>query len=659
MLIPKINQILRPRLAVALMMAFSVLVIPPLLLIVGFSNYQTDSAIRRRLDAELARTQVQTVSALGAFFRPIISATGVIANVAVVNPATVREESFNEVLYRTLSGVDHISGITITFEDGSWRNFARVTPEVRKAHPEYPAEAQFVARMPSKKVVGNLPSLEAVLYDRYPHVIATMPPTHSPDFLDAEAYIGARGSEEVFITNVSRSPASGLPRVSVAYPMKSNGEFSGAVTMDIRLDEISTFLRNNRISENSELFILAQDGQIIAASALGSPVSINPLMGPGSTSIDIEPLHSRLKIFNAVEEGSLPTDTSREYSVHVSGVEYAVSNFGVKNALGLNYEALIVTPLSDFVGGLQRSRRDFLLLIFIILSLVILLMVRTAQKMSGRIRHLSMAVGQLRQINFEPTPWHNSTPPPIEEVAELDRGISLLQSTLRSLSLYLPLGVVKQLIDSGKPITPGVERRELTILFCDLENFSTMAYDLSTEELLHYTSAYFGVATQAVARHTGTVDKFIGDAVMAFWGAPHYVSNHAELACRAALDIVNGIEALNRDWAAQGKRTLRVRVGINSASVLVGNLGSQERLSYTALGDGVNVASRLEAKNKELGSTICISDTTFERAKDWIVAHPIRPVTVRGRPGEFMVYELVGIVDRDQKVQTERVTSCV
>lgn len=645
MFIGNINQILRPRLATALMVVFSGLVIPPILLILGFSNYSTDSAIRKRLDSELVRVQDETIRGLSGFFRPIISATGVIANVAVVKPATVRDESFTEVLYRTLSGVDHISGITVTFEDGSWRNFARVTAEVRKAHPEYPPEAQFVSRTPSHGAVGNLPSLTAVLYDQYPHVIATMPPTHSPDFLNAEAYIGARDCKKVFITSVSRSPASGLPRVSVAYPIRHNGEFSGAVTTDISLEEISTFLRNNRISENSESFVVAHDGQIIASSGLSSSNSSTRPTAPGSATIDIEPLQSRLRIFTAAEERSVQTGAARKYSVNLSGAEYIVSNFPIKNPLDLPYEALIVTPLSDVVGGLESLRHNFLLLISIIVLVEILLIVRTAQKLSSRIQYLSATVGQLRKINFEPTPWHNSTPPPIEEVAELDRGISLLQSTLRSLSLYLPLGVVKEMVDNGKPIAPGVERRELTIMFCDLENFSTLAYDLPTEELLDYTSAYFGVATQAVAQHRGTVDKFIGDAVMAFWGAPQSVSNHAELACRAALDIVSGIEALNRDWAAQGKRTLRVRVGINSASVMVGNLGSRERLSYTALGDGVNVASRLEGKNKELGSTICISDTTFERARDSIVAHPLKPVTVRGRPREFMVYELVGMAE--------------
>ena len=126
---------------------------------------------------------------------------------------------------------------------------------------------------------------------------------------------------------------------------------------------------------------------------------------------------------------------------------------------------------------------------------------------------------------------------------------------------------------------------------------------------------------------------------------PASLPEHALNACRSALRIVEQLQEINLTWAAQGKRTLRVRVGINTADVLVGNIGSAERLSYTALGDGVNVASRLEGINKEFGSTICISDTVYEHVKDRVITKPLKPVSVKGRKGEFMVYELLGLVD--------------
>ena len=205
----------------------------------------------------------------------------------------------------------------------------------------------------------------------------------------------------------------------------------------------------------------------------------------------------------------------------------------------------------------------------------------------------------------------------------------------------MPVGVVKRLIQDNKPIQAGVESRTLTIFFCDLVNFSTMTQQISPDELLECMSAFFSVVTREITAELGTVDKFIGDSVMAIWGAPTPVEDHAVRACRAAVAMTRELEKVNSLWSRQGKPTLGLRIGINSAEVLVGNIGSPDRLSYTVLGDGVNVASRLEGKNKELGTKICISDSTYELAKDYIVARPIRPVSVKGRTGEFMVYELL------------------
>src|SRR4029077_20785160 len=136
---------------------------------------------------------------------------------------------------------------------------------------------------------------------------------------------------------------------------------------------------------------------------------------------------------------------------------------------------------------------------------------------------------------------------------------------------------------------------------------------------------------------------FIGDGVMAFWGAPARRNDHVLRACCGALRSARRMQQLNADWRAQGRPPLRLRIGLHCAEVLVGNVGSSERLSYTAMGDGVNVAARLEGINKTFGTTICISDSVIEEVEPKILARPIRKVQVRGRNREFMIYELLGI----------------
>jgi class 3 adenylate cyclase len=203
--------------------------------------------------------------------------------------------------------------------------------------------------------------------------------------------------------------------------------------------------------------------------------------------------------------------------------------------------------------------------------------------------------------------------------------------------------VVRKLIKTGTPLTLGVEQRFLTVLFSDLRDFSTLAEQMAPSDLLAQLSVYFEAVSHAIAEESGTVDKFIGDGIMAFWGAPVLRADHVLRGCCGAMRATRRMQQLNADWSKQGRPSLHLRVGLHCADVLVGNVGSSERLSYTVMGDGVNVAARLEGINKTFGTTICISDSVVEAVGPDIVARPIRKVQVKGRKREFMIYELLGI----------------
>ena len=228
-------------------------------------------------------------------------------------------------------------------------------------------------------------------------------------------------------------------------------------------------------------------------------------------------------------------------------------------------------------------------------------------------------------------------------IAQLQSAAALLRNSLQSFSSFVPLDVVRQLIESRIPLALGVESRFLTVFFSDLENFSTHAEQLGPNELLAQMSTYFEEVTRAITAEHGTVDKFIGDGIMAFWGAPAHRFDHVLRACTGALRAARRMERVNRAWIAEGRPSIRMRIGLNCANVLVGNVGSSERLSYTVMGDGVNVAARLEGMNKTFGTTICISDSVFEAVEKDIVARPLRRVQVKGRKHEFMIYELLGV----------------
>jgi adenylate cyclase len=188
----------------------------------------------------------------------------------------------------------------------------------------------------------------------------------------------------------------------------------------------------------------------------------------------------------------------------------------------------------------------------------------------------------------------------------------------------------------------GGERRDITIFFSDIRGFTTIAEGLGPEPLAELLNEYLGAMTDIVFRHEGLLDKYIGDAIMAFWGAPIAVPDHAQRCCRAALDMQKTVAALHERWRAAGVPALEVRVGINSGAAMVGNFGSAQRFSYTAMGDDVNLASRLEGLNKQYGTRVLITEATRRAVGEEFLCREIDSVVVKGRVQSVAVYELLG-----------------
>jgi adenylate cyclase len=185
------------------------------------------------------------------------------------------------------------------------------------------------------------------------------------------------------------------------------------------------------------------------------------------------------------------------------------------------------------------------------------------------------------------------------------------------------------------------EKRELSILFTDIRGFSTLSEKLAPEALADLLTEHLGAQTSIVFEHKGFLDKYIGDAVMAFWGAPLFAADHARLACRAALDIAAAMPKLRAQWAARGLPEIYIGIGIDTGEAVVGNFGSAQRFSYTAISDHVNLASRLEGMNPVYGTSILVSENTHAHIGDEFVCREIDCVRVKGKTQPVTVYELL------------------
>jgi adenylate cyclase len=180
-------------------------------------------------------------------------------------------------------------------------------------------------------------------------------------------------------------------------------------------------------------------------------------------------------------------------------------------------------------------------------------------------------------------------------------------------------------------------------MFLDLEGFTTIS-ERHGHRLLPQLGEFLGEMSQQVVRTGGTIDKYVGDCIMAFWGAPAHNDAHAVDACRGALACLRRLDELRAEWRRQGKPDLPARIGINTGRVIVGNIGSGERLNYTVIGDPVNLASRLEGLNRHYGTSLIVSQHTYEHAKYEFVFRRLDTVTVRGRDEPVKVYEVVAEV---------------
>ncbi len=207
---------------------------------------------------------------------------------------------------------------------------------------------------------------------------------------------------------------------------------------------------------------------------------------------------------------------------------------------------------------------------------------------------------------------------------------------------YVAPTVVQEMLKHPEQLRLGGERREISILFSDIRGFTSMSENLDPESLVRLLHDFLNPMSNIIINHGGTIDKYMGDAIMAEFGAPLIQPDHARLACRTALEMAVTLKKLNEQWHEQGRPPLKIGVGINSGPVAVGNMGSERLFDYTAIGDNVNLASRLEGLNKYYGTSILISQHTAELLGDEFILREVDRVRVKGKAQAAGIFEVIG-----------------
>jgi adenylate cyclase len=334
-------------------------------------------------------------------------------------------------------------------------------------------------------------------------------------------------------------------------------------------------------------------------------------------------------------EGSVRDDNGRDYLFRLQ-----------KFSQGDKYSgySLLLAAEGDFVQDVRTLQIRGIIIALIAGGCLLPPVWIFGSRMSGSLKRITAQASRLQTLA---APDDVPVTSRVAEIHELGRTMAVAQRTIWSFARFVPKEIVKGIIDNSISTELGGVRQELTILFTDVSNFTGIAEAADPDSLMRQTSRHFGALTEAFLAEGGTVDKYIGDSVMVFWNAPHLQFDHVERACRAALSARKANDALNTQFEAEGLPPFTVRLGIHVGDAVVGNVGSAERMDYTALGNSVNLAARLKGLNKEYGTTILVSEVIRNRVEHCFRFKAIASVIAKGMTTETRVYELVEAVSED------------
>jgi class 3 adenylate cyclase/ABC-type nitrate/sulfonate/bicarbonate transport system substrate-binding protein len=639
--LPLVAMMGRPRLSLIMSLLFIGLSIPILIFILIYNYSKNSAAIVSTLNDAVIQTSHAGIERTQVLIESTESPLRFLADVAAADPSYFRTEQSNDLLYRALTSAAHIDAVYVSFEDGYHRVVTRIDEDRRHADPRIPAAANWHASYIDAITFALSRTRHRKFFDIWPHQVGNYDVGTDADIRILPGYQAAKVTRTLAVTEPSVNPDTGFPILSLRVPIFHGVDFLGCASANITVDVLSRFFDKHRASVHSTTLIADRNnGKIIAFPNKQKSVRIENEVLKIATLTDIDDPDVR----EAYRQHARANTDSFVFQSPANGEDLIAAFANFPDGFGQPWQVITLTPIDDFVGTLKATNRLMMIVIIILTMVELFFIYFASSRLSRPVENVSQQLQAIESLQFDlPT----SRPSKIREIARLESAASLLRTSLKSFSSFVPLDVVRQLIKSGIPLTLGVEPRFLTVFFSDLENFSSHSESLAPADLLIQISTYLEEVSGAISQEGGTVDKFIGDGVMAFWNAPVERPDHVLRACAGALRAARRMERVNDAWEAAGRPRIRIRIGLNCANVLVGNVGSSARLSYTALGDGVNVAARLEGINKMFGTTICISDSIYDQVRTRILVRPLKRVQVKGRKTEFMIYELLALCVSD------------
>lgn len=561
----------------------------------------------------------------------------------IAEKASIHSHPMSHVFFRFLEQHPDFTSVYIGFDDGDFYLVSSLLGrEGMKRRQGIPEEAAWYTQNIGHLADGTRYELKKYLDAGFVTVGSSVTRGVRYDPRQRCWYKAAQMRDAPTLSDIYVFSLSGEPGITVSRRFES--QVSGVFGVDLSLVNLCRFVRRQAIGDNSEIAIFDGAGKLYAYSNLDRLVrslSSSPQASgsdtPGETDVErlgVPSLSALVRNFKARGGRGVAAG-----EMSVGELRYLFRVDPLPPAYGKKLFVAVAVPEERFTGPIAAIGKKTMLVSLGLLLLTLPIIYAVAKLISRPLILLTESVDSIRAFNLR-VPVRIKTF--ILEIRDLAAALETMRSSLNAFGSYVPRPLVERMITNDISPALGGDRRELTLLFSDIEGYTRLSEGLSPEALTAEITEYFKRVSQVILRTNGTVDKYIGDAVMAFWNAPVRNSAHAHDACLAALRCRAALRIFNRRRSESGRPEFRTRMGIHTGEAVVGNIGSADRMAYTAIGASVNLASRLEGLNKYLGSSILVSEATRLAAGDVFVFRFAGRVVAKGTSSGVGVYELLG-----------------
>jgi adenylate cyclase len=572
-------------------------------------------ATQEAASAYMDATSTKVLGRLQGELATISSLVNVLATSSSLADSNERSETGRAIpLFKTaLQELPQMDSVYAGFENGAWlqvRRTSGLTNDLRE-RLRAPPTADIVINLVRPTAEGDLP-MRRIFQDRQGNEVDEIDLwKYGYDARKRPWYWLTMKADRPYVSEPYLSFSIGAPVITVSAPLR--GKVSGVLAADLKLDASSEFVQAQRPGQHGTVLIFDQAGSLIAhpnfaelvASAMTHPSQTQlPSIDEINSGIEASVLHRTYNLDNS--EGDIRDAEGQDYLFRLT-----------KFALGGRYNAsiLLLAAQDDFVQNVRRLQFTGLILAIISGAAFLPVVWMFGSRMSHSLRAITAQARKLQNL-AEPDPVQVSSH--IREIHELGSTVYLAQRAIWSFAHFVPKEIVRRVIDNSISTKLGGVKQEITLVFTDVQGFTTIAESADPDMLMQQASRYFSVLTEAFLAHVAR-------------------------ACRAVLTAKAAGERLNAEFDAEGLTPFFTRFGIHVGEAVVGNVGSTERMNYTALGNTVNLAARLEGLNKQVGTAVLVSEDVYLRVRRQFEFRALDAVIAKGMTKETRIFELVGV----------------